>query len=329
MHENDLQLLNWLSLSEEARRANFGQVLRYFVSPLIPIEAIQSETATIGTQVFQTYSARLAGQKFIFIPGQANVQLGWQAGAAYLAPSEWFAQAKRSLPADQGLVWTTQADVDRYVDQMTSEYRSVNMAPMLVAQTPIPSEWLLQGTYETTTGRFKGNQLVGRQFLAEIQNTLFQARRKQRSITTLASAHLILQVGGRPDCYQVFEKTNGDESKLRQILRRRGFDLVSVDQYEWLKGAGCKTLWLSGNHLPRPAQHQQMPFGLQATAPDAYEITQDPLVYKGGSCVTGGRYSLEQWLPEAPAYESGMQPAVLGNTTLQCYYRPAITVTLD
>lgn len=68
MHENDLQLLNWLSLSEEARRANFGQVLRYFVSPLIPIEAIQSETATIGTQVFQTYSARLAGQQFIFIP---------------------------------------------------------------------------------------------------------------------------------------------------------------------------------------------------------------------------------------------------------------------
>lgn len=329
MHENDLQLLNWLSLSEEARRANFGQVLRYFVSPLIPIEAIQSETATIGTQVFQTYSARLAGQQFIFIPGQANVQLGWQAGAAHLAPSEWFAQTKRTLPVDQGLVWATQADVDQYVDQMTSEYRIVNMAPMLVAQTPISSEWVLQGEYETTTGRFNGNQLVGRQFLAEIQNTLFRARREQNSAETLESAHLILQAGGRPDCYQVFEKTNGDESELRQILRRRGFDLVSVDQYEWLKGAGSKTLWLSGNHLPRPTQRQQMPFGLQATAADGYELTQDPLVYKGGACVTGGRYSLEQWLPEAPAYESGIQTAALGNPTLQCYYRPAITVTLD
>ena len=85
MHENDLQLLNWLSLSEEARRANFGQVLRYFVSSLIPIEAIQSETATIGTQVFQTYSARLAGQQFNYITGLANDQLGSLGGAAHLA----------------------------------------------------------------------------------------------------------------------------------------------------------------------------------------------------------------------------------------------------
>ncbi|MEL1196410.1 hypothetical protein AADX85_15190, partial [Staphylococcus epidermidis] len=84
-------------------------------------------------------------------------------------------------PVDQGLVWATQADVDQYVDQMTSEYRIVNMAPMLVAQTPISSEWVLQGEYETTTGRFNGNQLVGRQFLAEIQNTLFRARREQNS----------------------------------------------------------------------------------------------------------------------------------------------------
>ncbi len=89
---------------------------------------------------------------------------------------------------------------------MTSEYRIVNMAPMLVAQTPISSEWVLQGEYETTTGRFNGNQLVGRQFLAEIQNTLFRARREQNSAETLESAHLILQAGGRPDCYQVFEK---------------------------------------------------------------------------------------------------------------------------
>ncbi|MEJ1318945.1 hypothetical protein QY886_08440 [Latilactobacillus sakei] len=47
VHENDLQLPNWLQLSEQARRANFGQVLRYFVSPLVAIEGIQPEVVQV------------------------------------------------------------------------------------------------------------------------------------------------------------------------------------------------------------------------------------------------------------------------------------------
>ncbi|WP_251930902.1 hypothetical protein [Latilactobacillus sakei] len=81
VHENDLQLPNWLQLSEQARRANFGQVLRYFVSPLVAIEGIQPEVVQAGRLTFKTYSAWFSGEQFVFIPAQSAVSLGWSLGA--------------------------------------------------------------------------------------------------------------------------------------------------------------------------------------------------------------------------------------------------------
>ncbi|WP_424350008.1 hypothetical protein ACPBEH_05615 [Latilactobacillus sp. 5-91] len=327
VHENDLQLPNWLQLSEQARRANFGQVLRYFVSPLVAIEGIQPEVVQAGRLTFKTYSACFSGEQFVFIPAQSAVSLGWSLGADKLAPSEWFAQTNRQLAANEGQLWADKTDVDAYVDQLTTPSRIVNMPALLVARESVPSGWLAQGRYSPITRHFTGNQLFFSRFQAEIQNGLY---RTQPETPLLETAHLVLRLLADQQVYQVFEKTTFTEQQLRQTLRQQGYDFVSVDQYEWLRGAGVPTLWSSGNHLPQPMAESAASFGLDFTADQqAYELTTDPLIYKGGPCVTGGRYQLERQLPSSPFYESGVPTALMGNTDLATRYRRTITVALE
>lgn len=327
MHEFDLQLSQWQQLSEADRRANFGQVLRYFVSPLVAVDWIEPVKVDYQQTVLKTYSVWLLGEQFLFIPGQPAVQLGWSAGATKLTPNEWFAQSNRPLKADEGIVLTNQEAVSDYVNELTSDNRTVNMPALLVAQAAQPIDWLAQGVYTLVNGQFSGNQLFYRQYQAELQNLLYRQRESQSAY--FESRHLIVKPLMQHQAYQVFEKISLSELALKQTLHQQGFDFVSPDQYEWLKGAGTTSLWVAGNHLPTANQLMHQSFGLDFDGQRRYELTNDPLVYKGGPCVTGGRYQLEQVLPTSPFYESGLATQVIEDVQVPRQYRRTIPIVLE
>lgn len=327
MHENDLQFNNWQQLTNAQRRANFGQVLRYFVSPLVAVDWIEPMVVQFQQTIFKTYSAWILGEKFVFIPAQVALSLGWSAGASKLAPSEWFAQTNHPVAADAGVVFTNQAAVTTYIDELTSETRVVNMPALLVAQTAQPLNWLAQGLYTIVSGQFSGNQQFYRHYQAELQHLRYQAQ--NASAPYFESEHLVIKPVMQAQAYQVFEKITLTESALQQTLQRQGFDFISPDQYEWLKGAGTPRLWTTGNHLPSATLRDQQPFGLDFMPQAVYEVTNNPLIYKGGPCVTGGRYQIEQLLPASPFYESGIATAAIDADPPERQYRRTITVALQ
>jgi hypothetical protein len=98
---------------------------------------------------------------------------------------------------------------------------------------------------------------------------------------------------------------------LRSIVQRwlaeLGATLPDPDTWEYLYGAGTRTLWPWGDTCDPPAGWAGNPFGLDFNHdPCEYEFTSDPLVFCGGD--GGGSGSdwgdFVQTFPQATAYRS-------------------------
>ena len=84
--QESLMLANWRQLERNQQRELFNQILLYYVNPLLQIGQTDFVNFTISGEQITTLATWIQGERFIFVPGQSTLMVGW---ANEGAPIDW------------------------------------------------------------------------------------------------------------------------------------------------------------------------------------------------------------------------------------------------
>lgn len=313
----------WKRLNEKDKRTLFSQVLMYFVNPLMRLTDIELKEFELYGIKCQTFELLIDEEPFVFIPGNQDAILGWNLGVKGLSLLETAPQKDAQNPqqlSDQANLLDTHA-LAEYINQHTSELRKVVIPPMLVQKFALPAGTNYLGIYDTITGGFHGAADQFATFEAEIKTALFPQLTPAESlswsfpVTKLVKNRWYIEQVPTTDNYYVFSHEEQSYASLRNSVRKKNFDLLTEDQWEYVNGAGSRRLFRWGNELNvndlyrgkklKVMMHGENMFGLIFdTRMARFELTEDPGVVKLG-----------------PALESCGIP-VVDKLPLSTYYRP-------
>ncbi|MFV0557621.1 MAG: hypothetical protein ACK5MW_03155 [Enterococcus sp.] len=258
---NSLPSLNWRhwkNLSDQDKKAVFNKILMYFVNPLREISNVQLKNFELGGIKSRTFEVEIDGEAFVFIPGSDEVILGWDKGVQGIATNAWdqhhpqeFGPQFQQLFATYGL--DTLEEWNQFVNETTSELRKVAIPAMLVQKQARPAGTIYLGTLNSVTGEFKGH--------VEAFEPLSQAIRGHFQLTTSFADSLrmnlperifepnsyYLELAPQSDNYQVYQHLECSHTSLKKTLRKKGFTLLTEDQWEYAVGAGARRLFRWGN----------------------------------------------------------------------------------
>lgn len=234
MPKVDLMLGDWNQLSDERRQFIATQLSRYFLSPLLSVDAI----VPVGVDYFghhlSIFDILIGGEWLRFVPGLRAVPLGIETPApAAMAP------VLAALGEDAAAHLSPTATVD--------------MPPMLVARASVASDEEIIGTINLTTQVFAGDHFAYMPVKGEVLGLLSQGSPDPFTpaswAPTLTGEHVVLRLAGEHQ-YQVALKQNWHQAQLEKRLSGFGFALPDEREYEYLMSGGLSTLFGWGNRLP-------------------------------------------------------------------------------
>lgn len=328
MQTTQLMAPTWWQLTAAKQEQVFRQLLRYFVSPLLTIQNVTPYQFQFFGHVRQTMAVQIQGMTYVLVPGAQQVTLGWQQGLGALDPAE-------VVQNQQGTAVLTTAQARDLINANTSPQRVVDMPPLLVGQQAWPLAWQPQGLYEVVTGKFSGNVFFGQQVLPQIQALLQQPQPsldpfEQAPPLQTENLRLVQMTDG--EHYLVFARNpeNTTATAIEADRQQLGFQLPTVDQWEYLAGAGTRNLFNWGNQVqPTGVWAQEAnPFGLQfAQDQRTLELTHDPAQVKLGTLPVSKGSLLSENLPLSPYF----QPTVahMAQLPLVATYRDVAPIHLE
>lgn len=320
---------SWNQLTGKEQHLLFTQILRYFVNPLLPTTDIAPVRFTVQGQSFASQTAIIAGQRYIFVPGQSQVQLGYQVtGKEVLTPRLWDdSEVVLEHPDLPTIPLTTNAQRERYLTDFTTTPRVVHIPPLLVSQQPLPVSQRSIGLYTPATGDFSGDMTTFKMVRQAAGDDL---KRAPRSIVTPDFSVFFVPTAVL-DQYQVRIDQQLTPMALTRQLARQGFSVLAPDEYEYVVGAGAATLFPWGNaglaQLPTALPNR---FGIRFSARQyTAEMTTDPLVWRGGWPVSGDQKMAAVQLPFSAFYNSGRLPGLGDLPVPQQVYHQVVRVTFE
>lgn len=297
MARTELLLAGWRELSPQRQRFVFEQVTRYFLSPLLTIDAIRPVSTTYFGQVFHTFDALIGGEWLRFIPGQNSVMLG--------VPRPFSAAVKEVL---------TQLGVpSQAAAALLAPEQVVDIPPMLVARQSIPLGWQAIGQINLTTQVFRGNHFAYVPYKPTVLQLL------QPRVTGVApsdtptwppvlkSGDVMLRLSSSHH-YQVLLRQSADHDGLLKTLGGFGYTLPDHAQYQYLLGGTSQSLFTWGNQLLT-----EWP----TYVPNRFGLTV-PLRRDGGEALRDGRPPVSMMVSAHPTGQSllALSPFFTGNQTV-------------
>lgn len=247
----------WKILKPEDKRALLGKVLMYFVNPLLRITDVELKVHELYGVKSETYELNIAGEPFIFIPGNKEAILGWDIGTKGLSSFDTTGGKVAQIPAwiAQQYQLADQEDLANYVNDHTSALRKVAIPPMLVQRRALPFGTEYLGVFDTVTGEFSGD--VGRfsQIESDIRACLMPKLTLEESLSwsfpehKLESGSWFIQMAPETNLYEVYKHEEHSFESLRKKIRRKNFDFPTEDQWEYIVGAGTRRLFRWGDDL--------------------------------------------------------------------------------
>ncbi len=289
----------WERLQTEERRALLEQMAKQYGLELLGEETFRKWGRETRTGCFTG-----RGGEFVFVPGD-TVTLGWQEFAQGMdqATREEFQEEMENIGWEGTLTELLQ-------EQMDPVHRAV-IGPMLVERT------LQTVGYEEVSlddPRLTGNE----DWMAEFQ----KAQRGECSQYTIAEKVRFTRTG---DGWRAGLYHQDSFSRLREALAETGFSLPTADEWAYLCGGGCRTLYPWGDSfdyemgLPYLEPEERAAVSCDLRTPNFFGLTIacDPyrdeltvgedgaLVIKGGDggCnLCGGADAAVGFLPCAPYF---------------------------
>lgn len=319
----------WKNLSKEEKKEVFGPLLMYFVNPLIQITQNQLTDFEMYGMKCQTFQMKMNGEDFVFIPGQRDVILGWDAGAKGLKVHELLEKSNSkdlNLEKSDNLLYPenfgieTLDDINQYINQNTTLLRKVDLPPMLVSVHAIPVGATFCGVYHCVTGQFSGDENFFQLHQSEITRAIQGSGEKslfslsyEKSI--LYKQKFYLEQIKDTDSYAVYQHKLLTYHEQKNELENKGFSLLSENAWEYAVGGGTRRLFRWGNDLsidlsqdPLTAyQKMRQPnmFGLSVDCTQQhYELTDNPLTVKLGRVASDEASFIKKILPFSSYYQS-------------------------
>lgn len=315
----------WKRLNEKEKRTLFSQVLMYFVNPLMRLTDVEIKEFELYGIKCQTFELLIDDEPFVFVPGNKDAILGWNLGAKGLSLLETAPKKDAQvLPLrNEKIDLFNTHELADYINQHTSELRKVVIPPMLVQKFALPAGTNYLGIYDSVTGNFHGAADQFAKYEAEIKSALFPQLTPEESLNwsfpqqELKKDRWYIEMVPTTDNYYVFSHQEQSYTSLRKSIRKKNFDLLTEDQWEYVNGAGSRRLFRWGNELNtedpyrgkqlKVMMHGENMFGLIFdTRMERFELTEDPGVVKLG-----------------PADENCGIP-VIDKLPLSTYYRPQV-----
>ncbi len=297
MVNTELLLPEWSGLKPDRRRFIFEQLTRYFLSPLLAVDALKPVSVDYFGQTLNTFDALIGGEWLRFIPGQREVALGVDRQAPAVAP------VLAQLPAGE----------------LSSE-RTVTVAPMLVARQTVAVQEEVIGQINLLTQVFKGNHFA---YVPYKPTVLALLRPQVNSVDptaqptwapVLTSGQVVLRQASAHH-YQVRLRHDWDAQTLQKALGGFGFTLADEDQYEYLQGGGLRQLFPWGNQLAEP---------LPAYLPNRFGLTIPTKDSRPEWLLDAYDKRDDSPLSWAPAYRAPAQAAFATHV-----YRKVAVISLD
>ncbi|WP_225048892.1 hypothetical protein [Lacticaseibacillus kribbianus] len=244
MAELALLFPEWNALDDKARQFAAAQLGRYFLSPLLAVDAIEPVTVATFGQTLHTFDFLIAGEWLRFVPGAAGVPLG----VTWPLPEPMQAVG-RALGLNQAAAENHLSPAGRF-----------DLPPMLVARTPIESALEVIGQLDFITGKFRGNLLAYTKLAGSVQSLLTPG--PDGSLPPVIETDQLRLRQASATAYQVALKHDWDLPQLQHRLGGFGFALANEREYEYLMGGGFPQLFAWGNQLPGELNFVPNRFGL-------------------------------------------------------------------
>lgn len=241
MPKVELMLSEWNGLAPERQRFIATQLSRYFLSPLLAVDAIVPVAVDYFGNQLRTFDILIGGEWMRFVPGMRAVPLG----------------VKQPVPAEMQGVLTALGVSEAVAGRRLSPASVRDMPPMLVARASVKTSEEVIGTIDLTTQVFSGDHFA---YVPIKSQVLALLRPKAQGLTPtrggdfaprLENSQVVLRLAGE-HVYQVAVKRNWDQPTLVKRLSGFGFTLPDEREYEYLMGGGLDSLFGWGNRLPEP-----------------------------------------------------------------------------
>lgn len=290
----------WKRLNDKEKRTLFSQVLMYFVNPLLRITDIELKEFELYGIKCETFELMIDDEEFVFIPGNKDAILGWNLGTKGLslletAPNSPEVNIPEELQNSYDLLDVhSLAD---FINDHTSSLRKIKIPPMFVQRYALPAGTNFLGVYDSVTGSFTGQADKFAAYEKEIQEIICPELTASESVrwnfpkSVLKANRWYIELVPNSDLFNVYEHATHTYTSLRKQIRKKNFDLLTEDQWEYANGAGTRRLFRWGNDLNindpyRGKKIHRLMTGLNMfgllfdTSMSRYEITEDPGVLK-------------------------------------------------
>lgn len=266
-----------------------------------------------------------AGREFAFVPGD-TVTLGWNQFA--VGPEQnCLAELKHLLEE-----YSYEGSPEHFLRQYTLPVRVAELPPMLVGRNLEEIGWEPVSFWDSRL------QEEHREWLEAFWRHEHSGIQKYN----IVGCAKFERFGTRWQAYLQHKVTY---PQLKETLKEQGFSLPTADEWSYLCGGGCRTLFPWGEcidasmHLrhyeaqgdPRPYDLEEPNFFGLYIAYDPYKqevVESDSLTTCGGDggCgVCGGLEPMLSYLPCSPHYRPDMQKDNVINSDYK-FYRPVITI---
>ncbi|WP_125705344.1 hypothetical protein [Lacticaseibacillus daqingensis] len=305
MADQSLLLPDWQTLSAKQRDFAATQLSRYFLSPLVAVDARVPVTVSWFGQTLATYDFLIAGEWLRFVPGMRQVSLG----------------VPNPLPPAMHPVVDALGVGAAAVVAHLSPAAVVDLPPMLVARASIASDLEVLGQIDLLTQRFLGNHFafspVRQAVLTLLQPSATEAPAALAPVLTDGQV-VLRQVG--ESTYQVAQRRDWDLPQLLRRLGGFGFGLATEREFEYLMSGGGTSLFAWGNRLPtQPMNYVPNRFGLTVPVVGQPELLATAVAKRAGLTAppTGAA-----WLGLSPFYRAAA-PTFAGSR-----YRKIVRIAL-
>ena len=320
-------------MNENLYRPQFNQMKTTEKLVLMEELAARYDMLFLGLHMFNRWGQSCTtgafeknGQEFIFVPGD-TVTLGWEQFSVGL---------NQDVQAELGYLlqeWEIDCIPEELIGENMSPVRQVTISPMLVGRELKEIGW---EPVELDDSRLHPDWLEKfRKFALTDRDSL-----------TLVGCARFERDG---DDWQVCLYDEVDYTDFQKLLQKQGFSLPTADEWAYLCGGGCRTLFPWGDgldysmhlHWFESPDDKDKPYDMEEPNFFGLSIAYDPYMREvvnadalttcggdGGCNICGGMGPFLGFLPCSPHYKPEVQEDNELNGDYD-FYRPVIRVVLE
>lgn len=310
-------------LSPEKKQVLMNQIAEQYQLDFVRMERFGRWGQSCTTGIFNK-----GGREFVFVPGD-TVTLGWEQFAVGLN------QASREELEYLFQEWELECDPEEMLRESMAPVRQAAIGPMLVGRE---LEDLCWGPVKMDDPRLTAHS-----------DWLKQFREFAWSDSSSLTLHQSARIERTENGFQIWIYNRTDYDALLAGLEKQGLSLPTADEWAYLCGGGCRTLfpWGDGmdysmrlHHFESP-NDEANPFDMEEPNFFGLSIAYDPYMREvvnadrlttcggdGGSSICGGLGIFLGFMPCSPHCKPEVQEENELNGDYD-YYRPIIRVELE